>query len=115
MSKFMDKYHRSVQAEMDRDNKKAQEMMKTPPDTGNVEERMKFLTAVADRNRRQREYDDATRPSRGTLSPKAPKAVAGKKQKPYMPADPDMTYKNGGYVKAADGCAKKGKTKGKMV
>jgi hypothetical protein len=25
------------------------------------------------------------------------------------------TFKAGGYVKAADGCAKKGKTKGKMV
>ena len=26
-----------------------------------------------------------------------------------------MGYKKGGYVKAADGCAKRGKTRGKMV
>ena len=28
---------------------------------------------------------------------------------------PATTMKKGGYVKAADGCAKKGKTKGRMV
>lgn len=33
---------------------------------------------------------------------------------PYNPSNP-KTYKKGGYVRAADGCAQRGKTRGKMV
>ena len=29
--------------------------------------------------------------------------------------EPKKEYKKGGYVRAADGCAKRGKTKGRMV
>jgi hypothetical protein len=45
-----------------------------------------------------------------------------KKPEEKKPADeekpkqePKKEYKKGGYVRAADGCAKRGKTKGRMV
>lgn len=31
------------------------------------------------------------------------------------PKDPMQKYRNGGYVRSADGCAKRGKTRGRIV
>ena len=49
----------------------------------------------------------------------APKAKAKPKQKTYpigqTEDDMSINMKKGGYVSAADGCAKRGKTKGRMV
>lgn len=46
--------------------------------------------------------EDAVLPSFPPRKPKDTKKIA-------------KAYKSGGYVKAADGCAKKGRTKGRMV
>lgn len=46
--------------------------------------------------------EDALLPSFPPRKPKEPKKVA-------------MGYKKGGYVKGADGCAQRGKTKGRMI
>ena len=60
----------------------------------------------------------------GSLAMKRPKNMAGSKRRPTeaekakKPAKKmamgGKVYAKGGYVKAADGCAIKGKTKGKM-
>ena len=51
--------------------------------------------------------------------PPAPKPKAKSKQKTYpigqTEDDMSINMRKGGYVRAADGCATKGKTKGRMV
>jgi hypothetical protein len=51
--------------------------------------------------------------------PPAPKPKAKAKQKTYPVGqtedDMSINMRKGGYVRAADGCATKGKTKGRMV
>ena len=49
-------------------------------------------------------------PKKPTPAPKKPPV-----KKPEAPKKPAVKMASGGYVKAADGCAKQGKTKGKMV
>jgi hypothetical protein len=62
-----------------------------------------------------------TPPKKPTLSPPppAPKPKAKPKQKTYPVGqtedDMSINMRKGGYVRAADGCATKGKTKGRMV
>jgi len=43
------------------------------------------------------------------------KSALGKHEKGMHPGKPMTKLSSGGYTKAADGCATKGKTKGKMV
>lgn len=59
----------------------------------------------------------------GTLYESVPDAQLTEEQKKLRyksgalqrPPETSPKYAKGGYVKAADGCAKKGKTKGRMV
>jgi hypothetical protein len=71
---------------------------------------VEFVNEALDRARRQRMLDAAT-----NKPPTKPKTQPVEKKKPLMLDRPDIVnYKNGGYVRAADGVAKKGKTKGRM-
>jgi hypothetical protein len=45
--------------------------------------------------------------------PIAPDAASAPKPKPKAP--PPQKYAKGGFVRAADGCAQRGKTKGRIV
>ena len=51
----------------------------------------------------------------GSAPPKKPAPKKPPVKKPEAPKKPAVKMASGGYVKAADGCAKKGKTKGKMI
>ena len=46
---------------------------------------------------------------------KKPEEKKPAEEKPKQEPKKDKEYKKGGYVRAADGCAKRGKTKGRMV
>jgi hypothetical protein len=52
---------------------------------------------------------DLNKPKKPMPKPKPKKAEA------YEMTEEIVTAKNGGYVKAADGCVKKGRTRGTMV
>ena len=63
----------------------------------------------------------------GSAAPKKPAPKMPEAKKPVtklrgegtrkipVPPKKEKMYAKGGYVRAADGCAKKGKTKGKMI
>ena len=52
---------------------------------------------------------------RALTSPKKPKEETPKEEKKEEPKSEPEKKRSGGYVKAADGCAQRGKTKGRIV
>jgi hypothetical protein len=52
---------------------------------------------------------------RTLTSPKKPKEETPKEEKKEEPKSEPEKKRSGGYVKAADGCAQRGKTKGRIV
>ncbi len=52
---------------------------------------------------------------RSLNQPKKPKEETPKEEKKEEPKSEPEKKRSGGYVKAADGCAQRGKTKGRIV
>ena len=63
----------------------------------------------------KRKQEDAS-PNQSEAETNRLRAYAAKAMpRPTAPRNQEMEFRSGGYVKSADGCAKRGKTKAKMV